>query len=72
MDVAFLMARICAEKSASTRRANCAPGCTAARSSTQDSRGLIQVIRSGAMPCRISHAQVSIEVLPAPTMTYSS
>jgi hypothetical protein len=69
MDVAFLMARDCAAKSAITRRANSGPGCTAARSRIQDSRGLIQVMRSGAMPWRSSHEQVSMDVLPAPTTT---
>ena len=33
---------------------------------------MIQTIRSGAMPWRSSHEQVSMDVLPAPTMTYWS
>ena len=43
-----------------------------ARFSSRESRGLIQVSRSGAMPWRSSHRQVSMAVLPAPTITYWS
>lgn len=33
---------------------------------------MIQVSRSGAMPWPSSHRQVSMPVLPAPTITYRS
>ena len=62
----------CAETSASTCLANCRPGWMPARFSSQASRGLIQVSRCGAMPWRNSHRQVSMAVLPAPTITYRS
>ncbi len=70
--MAFSTAFIWAAKSEMTRSANTMPGWIAARSSSQLSRGRIHVTRSGEMPWRSSHRQLSKAVFPAPTMTYWS
>ncbi|COZ05712.1 Uncharacterised protein [Mycobacterium tuberculosis] len=45
------------------------PGCSVARSISQESRGMIQVSLSGQTSFRSNHRQTSMPVLPAPTTT---
>ena len=51
-----------------SRLANSGPGCTLARFSSQESRGITQRNRSAGTPLRISHRQQSMPVLPPPTI----
>ena len=55
--------------SAAMPRKTAGSGCTTARLSSHGSRGRTQVIAFGETPFCSSHTQVSVAVLPAPTMT---